>query len=455
MRRERTVLAMGFLLEAERGGGIRLLYTDGERVERRDGKTILTYGTMGSFTTVELSDGPGECRITRSALGGNQDVYYLERADKSYVFTSLKLLPRIGFQCRFTGDEKLIAEFIYNGFIRTRDTLVRDVFKLLPNEYLEIAAGKVRTLVSPRIQPAPRGDSELSLARMYEVEKSIFDRYIDFALEKDSRVNIALSGGFDSNLLLHFLAERRIPVRAFCVGGVRGLDETEMAALLCEHNGNAVFCKGEVSREMRGEMRRIAEILEGSLYERGIFLQYVLLKLLRENNVHYILLGECADQVFNRNFYCEKAPAFLTNYVDNPYELGTMVVLKKSVLMLGALGVAGLYPFADVRMQELGAAVMDENGTSKEKQKRMCLACFDDFTRGLVEKNPGSTALKALFQDDSEEADFIKLVQETNEFYNPGFRISHKYGPEESELDYYLCLEYLKAFKQVFCEHEP
>ena len=95
---------------------------------------------------------------------------------------------------------------------------------------------------------------------------------------------------------------------------------------------------------------------------------------------------------------------------------------------------------------------MEENGTSKTRQKEMCRKYFDSRTNRLVDKKPGSTSLCALFRDPSEEEAFIAGVQKSNEFYDPSFRISYKYGPGESELDYYLCLEYLRLFKKIFCD---
>ena len=95
---------------------------------------------------------------------------------------------------------------------------------------------------------------------------------------------------------------------------------------------------------------------------------------------------------------------------------------------------------------------MEENGTSKTRQKEMCRKFFDSRTNRLVDKKPGSTSLCALFRDPSEEEAFIAGVQKSNEFYDPSFRISYKYGPGESELDYYLCLEYLRLFKKIFCD---
>lgn len=465
---------MNFLLEVSRNGNARFLYSEGEQTIECNDKQVYMYGIandlnrlkeylcgdikkcaeirneiIGSFTAVGKSDISGYCRIIQSTMGGNKTVFYLKSDDKYYIFTSLKMLSVINHKCRFNYNHEIISEFIYNGFIRTKDTLVCDIFKLLPEEYMEIEHGELKISSFERIKP---NQQNISLSQMYEIERKIIDSYIDLALSKNESINIAISAGFDSNLILHFLRKRGIPVRGFSIGGLRGLDETEAATRLCEYSGNVSFQKGKVNNEIRNDLVNIVEALEGNLYERGVFLQYSLARLLKVHNVHYILLGEGADQIFNQNFYNCKESTYLTNYNDNPYELSTMVVLKKSSLMLDVFGIIGLYPFISEQMQKLGAQIMDENKTSKIRQKQMCRKYFDEYMNNLIVKNPGCTSLCALFRNFLEESEFIDRVQKTNEFYDPSFRISYKYGPRESELDYYLCLEYLRIFKKIFCD---
>jgi asparagine synthase (glutamine-hydrolysing) len=465
----------GFMLEVGPGGSARFLFSQGERVIDRGDEKVFFFGAArekersagvqadlplirtlrdayrGTYTAVTVNASASRCAVTQSPMGGNLPVYYLSSGDRYYVFTSLTLLSIIGRRCRFRNDPELIAEFIYNGFIRSRDTLVEGVYKLLPDEYLEFPGGEMRLGKFERKKAIP---AAVSLEEMYQREESIINAYIDIAAEDGENLNIAVSGGYDSNLILHFLTGRGLNVRAFTVGGRRGQDETGTAEKICAHYTGVSLRKGTVDGGVLRCMGEIVKALEGNVYERGVFLQYALADLLRRNGVRYILLGECSDQVFNRNFYRVEEPGYLTNYTDHPYELGTMVVLKKSVLMLNAFGITGLYPFTDEDMLDLGAEITEENQTAKIRQKEMCGAFFDPFVKGMIEKKPGSTSLCALFRDEAEEAEFIANVQRTNEFYDPSFRISYKYGPGESELDYYLCLEYLRVFKQIYCE-EP
>ena len=404
---------------------------------------------IGTYTLVIVDEDKLHLRLYRSSLGGNKTVYYMKKKDGIYIFSSIKVLNRLGYKFKFNDEHDVVYDFIYNGFIRSKSTLLRGVSKLLTDEYLAVDTGKLCTNRLPRILA---NESSVSLEEMYETEKQLMNSYIDLALGQDSKISIAISGGFDSNLILHFLKERNLSVNAFSIGGKRGLDETIIAENLCKHSGNVFFQKGFVMHVSYESLKSIVEILEGDVYERGVFLQYSLAKLLKEHDVRYVILGEGSDQVFNQNFYEIKTPAYLTNYSDNPYELGSMLVMKKSYMMLSHFGIVGFYPFIHEDMQQLGAQIYIENGISKLKQKEMCYQFFDDFMIELISKNPGSTSLSALFDSKEDEAEFKQYVRDCNEFYSEDFKISYKYGPGESELDYCLCLEYLRAFKELFCE---
>lgn len=107
---------MNFLLETGSTGSVRFLYTEGEEITDRDGKQVYVYGNKEMFTAVENPEGPGSCRVIRSTMGGNKTVFYLKHNGRYYIFTSLKLLSAISYQCRFQDDPELISEFIYNGF---------------------------------------------------------------------------------------------------------------------------------------------------------------------------------------------------------------------------------------------------------------------------------------------------------------------------------------------------
>ena len=459
----------GFLIEISGKGKIRFLYTAGEQIFKNGEQIIYVYGLSdqfalsreeridwshlrhemkGTFTAVSLTEDFCHSQIIQSVLGGNKPLYYMEHESNFYVFTSLKLLSLLSYRCCFQENHDILCEFIYNGFIRSRDTLLKGIYKLLPEEYLEVGDGGITV---KRFSRVTEKQGSVDLHQMYAREKCIIDSYIDLAVSQKGTIGIALSGGYDSSFIYHCVQNKKLPVHVCSVGGSRGLDETNIARLQYEHAGVGFFHQSYVDSDIRRHLKKIAEIYEGNLYERGVFLQYALAGLLKKHGISHVLLGECADQVFNQHFYEIKELEYLTNYVDHPYELGTMIVLKKSVFMLDYFGITGLYPYTDPRMLQLGAETMKENAASKAMHKQMCTSFLNEYVTQLIGKNPGTTSPCALFEDTAEEKAFMDYVKAENPFYDPAFRISYKYGPTESELDYYLCLEYISSFRKIFC----
>ena len=67
-----------------------------------------------------------------------------------------------------------------------------------------------------------------------------------------------------------------------------------------------------------------------------------------------------------------------------------------------------------------------------------------------IEKQGGTTSLAALFEDGYDCKEKLKNCK----FYDPFFRITQKYTPQEAEYDYYLSLLYLESFEMQFCDYE-
>ena len=408
----------------------------------------LTSGIFGKYTIVYVNYKTQKLIVESDYFGGYKNVYYTKQNENYYIFSSISCLKSRGFNIEF--NYAIVDEFIYNGVIKTKDTLFCGIYKLLPNESI-VAEKSSIAIVKKTVEFL---DSRYDLDNLFLAEKDIISEYIEILKFQDSReINITLSGGYDSNFLLH-IAENlynKKKINVFTCGGERGVDETSIAENIASIYGNVKVNKCVVGNKTLKHLMDIAERLEGAMYERGIFLQYELASTLNAHGVKCILLGECADQVFNINFYEGKENQFLMNYVDNPYELGAMLVLKKSSLMLDSFGIAGFYPFTDRRMIDVGYCTRMDNGVSKEYQKKMCCQIFNPQICDLVGKKPGSTSLRSLFGDEEAEHNFINYVKENNEFYNSAFRISYKYERRESELDYYICLEYLTCVKKIFC----
>lgn len=415
-------------------------------INNRKNQTSLTQGIHGNFSVICIEKN-GYAYIFQDIMGGNRTIYYTVHENRVYLATSIKYFKKISLKYKF--NTSVADEFIYNGVIKTRDTLLCGVYKLLPGEYIKIVSG-IPSVLSDF--PELKNQSVPEIDDLYKQETAIIKEYVRELKQWSRTVNATLSGGYDSNLILHTINQEGYKASVYSCGGVRGGDETHIAQKISDYYDGVELEKEYVDENVLRYMKDIVWRLEGALYERGIFLQYILARNLYDHNVKCVMLGECADQVFNKNFYSNDNPEFIMTYITHPYELGSLVVLKKSTSMLASFGIQGLYPFIDDRMICLGNRTKENNSITKEYQKKMCRAYINPTILEYIDKKPGSTSLCTLFANREEEEKFMEDVRNNNEFYRPDFRIVYRYEKHESELDYYLCLEYLKCFKEVFCE---
>ena len=398
---------------------------------------------IGPFLLIRYDKRKKTLLATQHRFGGPCNFYFCERDGNVLLSTGLQELRQAAGD-GFRLNEAMLPHYFYNGFLPGKHTLAAGVFKLPPGVFLEFGPDGPRM---ERIAFAPPDESPENLEELYRrtVEGSIQRSTADL-----THVDLALSGGYDSNCILFHVRQSlpKIPVRAFSVGGVRDVDETQIAAAIAAQYENVTFRRAYVSPATLDALDEIVRCLEGAVYERGIFLQYELAKLLQVNGCRQLVCGECADQVFHARAYAPAPPGtFLYGYADTPWEMAAYVVLKKNALMLRAFGIEGRYPFLDAEMLKLGYRTRQQNGISKEFHKQQCRRNFPPEISVLLTKQGGSTALSPLFPEDH---DCLAQAQNTA-FYDPDFRITQKYSREEAVRDYLLSLLYLESFQRQFC----
>ena len=185
------------------------------------------------------------------------------------------------------------------------------------------------------------------------------------------------------------------------------------------------------------------------MYERGIFLQYELSRLIHMHSGHRLICGECADQVFHAKAYQQaQEGTFLFDYFHTPYEMAANVVLKKSALMLRSFGITGAYPFLDMNVLRLGYRTRARNGIDKHFHKEQCHKYLPDYVCASLSKVGGSTSLCALVDPSFDAISAAKKLR----YYSDAFRITEKYERREAELDYFFSLKYLLSFERQFCD---
>ena len=200
---------------------------------------------------------------------------------------------------RTAGERKLnlraAREFLYFGpVIPNEATLVRGVHKLIRGHYLAIDLGKASCRLHkfhPKREKIDRASAKANLLQ------SVGNHVNALAAQlTNRRLACTLSGGFDTNLLLHFLArERSCELTAVTIGG-RRVNEIPEAKICAAHYERVHHLAELVEQDGLDDFPEIVWRMEGYVFNPGLFLQLKLADTIQRNGIETAFLGECADQ---------------------------------------------------------------------------------------------------------------------------------------------------------------
>lgn len=392
----------------------------------------------------------GDLIITQHLFGNGKDLYITCNDNTIYFASSLRELRKL-LNKPFNLNIDMLPHYFYNGFLANSHTLVSGVYKLESSTSFIIKNGYIQKKKFEFNEDTYGKNEEIPSTLLTSKYKKVLNNSTHLLGCKAGETKaLALSGGFDSNCLLYEIRQvfPENNVQTFSVGGLKGVDETDIAFKISNQYDNVYFYRSFVSPETLEHLDEIVSILEGSVYERGVFLQFELSRLLQKHNVTHLICGECADQVFHINTYKEISEApFLYGYQETPLQMAVYAVLKKSRMMLEAHGVQGLYPFLTPEMVSIGYETRNINGTTKEFHKMQCQNMLPNSVVELIGKNGGSTDLSTLFPDDFECKHKIKKCK----YYSESYMLTKKFDYDEALRDYYLNLLFLESFEKQFC----
>lgn len=402
---------------------------------------------IGPFVLVVYYKITGRIHIVQHYFGNGKNLYFCRNEEKIVLASSLNSIKKVTSMC-FRLNVPMLPYYFYNGFLPGTHTLIDGVQKLETGTTVIIDGNLIRKdKMSFSDKYTDSVSCGLDEAYAAALEKSILDVTRDII----EPFPIALSAGYDSNCILYniirLLPDQ--PINAFSVGGVNGVDETGTAARIARCYQSVSFRSAFVSPETLDHLDEIVSALEGSVYERGIFLQYELASLLKATAIKHLICGECADQVFHKNTYSYVPDnTFLYGYLDTPFQMAVYVVLKKNRMIMDSFGIETRYPFLTPRMIEIGYKTRHMNGNTKEFHKAQCKKFLPLEVVGLIAKQGGSTNLASLFPEGFD----CSAELEKRKFYSADFKLTGKYDHQEAIRDYYLSLLYLESFEKQFCD---
>ena len=342
--------------------------------------------------------------IYQDVMNGAEIVYYSKIDERLYISNTLVGLYNISKK-DFAVNEEAKVLFARYGFVPGNQTLIKDVYKIKPQHKLEVSNGEV---LEKKIAYRFEKKSEQEAQKDWNPR---LQRAISLNVKEKSGVSMPISGGYDSNYILHYLnSHSEEEMNLYSIGGHVGTDESECVRKIAKFYGKHHLRLSFTSNTMINDLPDIVWRLGGAMFERGIFLQYRLAKELSRNHEQYLICGECADQVMDLNFERDLNDSSVETCtgIRNTYDYASYVILKKSGIMLNSFDIKGLYPYTNQRFMDTAVSLCHLNKTTKAFHKSNCEKIFDKSLSKIIHKEGGSTSVVSMFE--SEEA-AVKLCE--------------------------------------------
>lgn len=325
----------------------------------------------------------------------NLPIYFTNQAKQFIFSTQLKQILKYIPVSQRQLDQSSFYNFLYHKKIIPSDTtLVKNVYKLLPEKYLMINFVKKSIQVASVRRPVKR----LSVAVAKQELLSAIGKSVATLLQplEESSISMTLSSGFDTNLLLYLLRKMtNAHVKAVTIGENKH-NEISVTRQIVANYEQVEHITKTIDAHLIDSYPDIIWRTEGYVYYDGLFLQYMLARTLNSNHSRLAFLGECADQQLdffrnsdlyriNVNFrrFCKrsflgswystaikheppinpKIDAFLNHFKKHarnefPYrDMDYDFILKKSGLMLNSFGIQGIYPFLNRDIKKIAQSL--------------------------------------------------------------------------------------------------
>jgi hypothetical protein len=187
---------------------------------------------LGHYAVILHKD--GETQILPDGSGGGFLVFY----DQAQRVASSSFLATASVLDRVTLGTQGACEYVFDGVVSGNATMFDEV--LLAPVNATIAVGKDRLEILARRLPTPATVSAEPLEATIAQSMQLLDRYFAaVAASFGERVTCALSGGYDSRLILAWLRRHGISPRVY-VYGPPGDKDVELARAIAEGEGFAL-----------------------------------------------------------------------------------------------------------------------------------------------------------------------------------------------------------------------
>lgn len=349
--------------------------------------------------------------IFSDLFSSEYNLYYTFSDNNFYYSTSLKWLLKAS-EIHREFDRSGVDEFLTNGFILGKNTLIKNVEKLTAGVEIIVDENGINyKSISVSADEISNADAKNNLLNTLQ-------KKIESCADGKEKIDMPISGGYDSNLILNTLVNNTdSEIRTFSIGEESETNEITRVRQNMKLYKNVELNVSIVTDDFFESFSDIVWRLDGCVYEAGIVLQYALAKAVSEKGGKDLICGEFADQLMNKNFDADRKKALSKKhdpfqsytYVENPFVKGSMLILKKSAVMLNSFGITGHYPFASESLTPFSKALADDNGTNKKFYISKCVTVFPEEVVSNIAKEAGATRNQAFISEEKFEEVKAKL----------------------------------------------
>jgi len=238
--------------------------------------------------------------LHQSQFGCPIPIYYTDTPGRFVLSTSMKLLLQETGISREFHFPSVLDFMSYSELIPNEHTLVKDVEKLVTQRNMTIdvrSAKRHFESFKSRNLILTRQEAESQLL------DSIGDKIKQIAGELRSKdYTQTLTGGWDSNLMLSFLnnaGPNKIKAVTINGGGITNEIPAVEHVLKFYPKDRIQYYTHTIQNSIFNFMPNIVWILEGYMFQTGMFLRYALSRLVRDIGSSSVFLGSGADPILN------------------------------------------------------------------------------------------------------------------------------------------------------------
>ena len=232
---------------------------------------------------------------------GIKPLYYVEAAAGLAFASEPRALIKGGFADRGDVSTSRLHELLSLQFTTGRDTVYRDIKRVLPGETIHVRGGRVverRTVAALPLVRAPEfRDEDQALA---ELDAALMDS-VHVHQRSDVPYGMFLSGGIDSSAVLAIMARlNETPVRALTAGFSEGAAQDERAhARAVAQAAGADHMEIEFGeRDFLSLLPRVAAALDDPVADYATLPSYKLGQKAKQEGLKVVLCGEGGDELF-------------------------------------------------------------------------------------------------------------------------------------------------------------